>query len=268
VHQVPQMLWMQLEMDGTRTVALNVWDKAGHKLDANPFLDPKVRLAIAQTVDAKLIVDRVLRGNARVVGIPSIPGTGGYQADLDTHWPVDPAHAKVLLAEAGYPDGFITQLNCPTERYPSAEDVCRAVASMLGRIGIEVRVNPMVWPDFARMLVNGPDSSFHLIGVSSSWDVQDSFVSEMMTRNVKAGEGFFNWALWHNEALDKIAGELRVTFDPARRDALYREGLTIGRDQVYADFLYQPLLSWGGKDTVSGVVRPDATMVLQNVTIK
>lgn len=266
LHQVPQMLWMQLEMDGTRDVALNVWDKAGQVLQANPFKDTRVRQAIAEAVDAKLIVDRILRGNARVVGIPALPGTAGYQKDLDTHWPTDPAHAKALLAEAGYPQGFVTQLNCPTERYASAEDVCRAVAGMLGRVGIEVRVNTMVWPDFARMLVNGPSSSFHLIGVASVWDAQDAFVSEMMTRDPKAGDGFFNWALWHNDALDHVARELRVTFDPARREALYRQGLEIGKRDVYAVYLYQPMLSWGSKNAVEATVRSDSTVVLQNAS--
>ncbi len=267
LRQVPQMLWMQLEMDGTRDVALNVTDKSGQPLHANPFKDVRVRLAIAQAIDVKLIIDRILHGNARVVGIPALPGTGGYQAALDQHWPTDPAHAKALLAEAGYPNGFVTALNCPTERYPSAEDVCRAVAGMLGRIGIEVRVNDMVWPEFARMLVNGPSSSFHLIGVASSWDVQDAFVSDMMTRNPKAGEGFFNWALWHNDDFDRVARELRVTFDPARRAALDTQGLQIGRDQVYAVFLFQPLLSWASTDKVSGTMRADATLVLQDVTV-
>ncbi len=268
LHQVPQMLWMQLEMDGTRDVALDVWDKSGKPLKANPFKDTRVRMAIAQAINVPLIISRILHGNGRVVGIPALPGTGGYDAALDKHWPFDPAHAKALLAQAGYPNGFITQLNCPTERYPSAEDVCRAVAGMLGRIGIEVRVNDMVWPQFARMLVNGPTSSFHLIGVASSWDAQDAFVSEMMTRNPKAGEGFFNWALWHNDQLDHIARELEVTFNPAKREALYKQGLTIGRDDVYAVFLFQPMLSWGSTTKVSGTVRSDSTLVLQNIVVK
>lgn len=268
VNKAPQLLWMQLEMDGSREVALDVFDKQGKPLAANPFKDVRVRQAIAQTVDAKLIVDRIMRGNARVVGIPSIPGFGGYQADLDTRWPTDAAKAKALLSEAGYPNGFVTQLNCPAERYVNSEDVCRAVASMLARIGIEVRVKSFLWPEFARMLVNGPSSSFHLIGVASSWDTQDAFTSLMMTRNAKAGEGFFNWALWTNPEIDQIAREIRVTFDPAKRNELYRRGIEIGKQDVYAVFLYQPFLVWGAKNTISATVRPDSTLLLQDVVVK
>jgi peptide/nickel transport system substrate-binding protein len=268
VHEVPQLLWMQLEMDGTRDVALNTWDKDGQPLKSNPFKDVRVRTAIAQTVDAKLMVDRVLRGAGRVVGVYALPGTEGYVASQDTRWPTDPAHAKALLAEAGYPNGFVTQLNCPVERYALAEDVCRATASMLGRIGIEVRVNTMVWPEFARMLVNGPSSSFHLIGVASTFGAQDVFVSEMMTRDPKSGEGFFNWALWHNDKLDAIARELRVTFDQKRRDQLSYDGLEVGKDNVYAVTLYQPMLIWASKANVNATLRADSTLLLQDASVK
>ena len=268
VHQVPQQLWMQLELDGSRPVALDTWDRAGQPLKTNPFKDVRVRTAIAQAIDAKLMVDRILRGAGRVVGVYALPGTDGYVAAQDTRWPTDPARARALLAEAGFADGFVTQLNCPTERYALSEDVCRAVASMLGRIGIEVRVNTMVWPEFARMLVNGPSSSFHLIGVASTWGSQDVFASEMMTRNPKAGEGFFNWALWTNERLDAIARELRVTFDEKRRAALAFEGLEVAKSNVYAVTLYQPMLIWGSKSNITGTLRSDSTLLLQDVQVK
>ncbi len=267
VNKTPQILWTQLEMDGSRDVALDLWDKQGRPLASNPFKNVKVRQAIAHAVDAKLLVDRILRGQARVVGIPSIPEIGGYQADLDKRWPTDLAKAKALLAEAGYPEGFAAQLNCPSERYVNSEEVCRAVASMLARIGIDVRVKAMIWPEFARMLVNGPSTSFHFIGVASAWDTQDAFTAIMMTRDPKAGEGSFNWALWSNAELDKVARDIRVTFGSEKRNELYRKGLEIGRDNVHAVYLYQNYLIWGAKKTVSGRIRPDSTVLLQDMTI-
>ena len=150
VLQAPQQLFMQLEMDGTRDVALDVFDKAGQPLKANPLKDVRVRQAFAHAVDAKLIVDRVMRGNAKVIGTASAAGFGGYQADLDVRWPTDVAKAKALLAEAGYPDGFAIQLNCPLERYINTDEICRAVASMLARIGVDVRVKGSPWPASTR----------------------------------------------------------------------------------------------------------------------
>jgi len=269
ISEAPQMLWMQLELDGTRDQALETYDREGNPLPENPFRDTRVRQAIAHAVDANLIVDRVMRGRARVVGSNSIPGFGGYQEDLDQRWETDVDRARELLAEAGYPEGFVTTMNCPLERYVNTDDICRAVASMLARVGIDVRVNGMVWPEFARMLVNGPDSSFHLIGMGpDSRDTQDAFTGYVMTRNPDANEGFFNWALFSNPEIDELTRTLTVTFDGDEREALYRDLLTRARDAVNAVYLHQPMIIWGMRGGVSAPIRSDATVTLQNVTVE
>jgi ABC-type transport system substrate-binding protein len=90
----------------------------------------------------------------------------------------------------------------------------------------------------------------------------------MMTRNPKAGEGFFNWALWHNDKLDSIARELRVTFDQKRRDQLSFDGLEVAKSNVYAVTLYQPMLIWGSKANVTATLRSDSTLLLQDAIVK
>jgi peptide/nickel transport system substrate-binding protein len=269
VVQAPQQLIMLLEMDGTRDVALDAWDKAGQPLKTNPLKDVRVRRAFAHAVDANLIVDRVMRGQAKVVGTAAAPGLGGYQPDLDVRWPTDVARARALLAEAGYPDGFAIQLNCPLERYVNTDEICRATASLLARIGVEVRVKGSPWPEFARMLVNGPNSSFHLIGAAgNSGDSQDTFISIMATRGKEPGWGATNWAMWSNAEFDTVAKELTQTFDEARRTELYRRALTIGKDQVHAVYLHQPLLTWAMRTAVTMPPRADAAIILKDVVIR
>lgn len=263
----PQLLWIQLEMDGTRDEALGVFDKQGNALKANPWKDVRVRQAVAHAVNAEAIVERIMRGRARVLGESSIPEIGGYQADLDERWAFDVEKSKALLAEAGYPDGFGTTMNCPNERYVNIEDVCRGVASMLAKVGIDVTVNSLSWPQFAELLVKGPNSSFHAIGVASVWDTQDAFLSIMKTRNKETGEGFFNWALWTNPEFDAIAEELRTTFDPAKREELYRAGLTLGKEAVNAVYLYQNQLIWAAREGVEGHMRSDSVLELENLTV-
>ncbi|MCX8997120.1 ABC transporter substrate-binding protein [Rhizobiaceae bacterium BDR2-2] len=265
----PQRLFMELEMDGSRNVALATYDKSGQPLPSNPFKDVRVRQAIAHGINAQLIVDRIMRGKAKVIGTGSAPGFSGYQADLDSHWDYDVDLSKKLLTEAGYPDGFSTTLNCPLERYVNTDEICKAVSSMLARVGIDVKVNAMVWPEFAKMLTNGPNSSFHLIGAAgNSGDVQDTFVAVMATRDKDKGRGQQNWALWTNPQFDAIVDELVGTLDAKRRTELYREGLTIARDNVHAVYLHQPFLTWAMNASVSIPVRADSTVMFQNVEIK
>ncbi|WIY52707.1 ABC transporter substrate-binding protein [Devosia sp. YIM 151766] len=266
--QIPQLSWMQLEMDGTRDVAIEVYDKAGNPIEANPLKDVRVRQAFAHAIDAQLIVDRVMRGNARVVGIPSVPGLAGHQPQVDQRLETDLDKAKQLLADAGYPDGFQIQLNCPLERYVNTDEICRAAASMLARIGVDVRVKGMLWPDFAAMLVNGPDSSFHLIGAGpNSWDGQDTFSTIISTRDIENNTGNFNWALWSNARVDEINLELAQTFDQDQRDALFEEGFTIARDEVHAVYLHQAMLSWATSDRFDSQMRGDGFPLLADVTV-
>lgn len=268
VTETPQLLAMQLELDGSREVALDTFDKSGAPITSNPFKDTRVRLAIAHAVDANLIVERVMRGHARVLGTAAVPGITGYQPDLNVRWPTDLEKARALMAEAGYADGFRTTLNCPLERYVNTEEICRAVASMLARIDIAVDVKGMVWPEFARMLVNGPSSSFHLIGSgSNSWDLQDTFSATMRTRVPEEQKGFFNWGLYSNPVVDEVADALPRTFDPDERTELYRRGLIAARDTVHAVYLHQAMLLWGLRDGVTAPMRGDATLTLQNVTV-
>jgi peptide/nickel transport system substrate-binding protein len=118
------------------------------------------------------------------------------------------------------------------------------------------------------MLVNGPTSSFHLIGNgANSFDSQDTFTATMMTRDAEANEGFFNWALYSNETVDQVSRELPVTFDEARREELYRMGMEAARDTISAVYLHQPMITWGMQDDIEAPIRGDATLTLQNVMV-
>jgi oligopeptide transport system substrate-binding protein len=75
----------------------------------NPFHDARVRRAFAMAVDKQAIVDQVMRiGNPVATTIIPRNSIGGYQSPKGVAY--DPAGARTLLAEAGYPggQGFIT----------------------------------------------------------------------------------------------------------------------------------------------------------------
>ena len=85
-------------------------------------------------------------------------------------FPFDPEASKKLLADAGYPDGFEVQLNCPNDRYVNDEAICQAVVGMLARIG--AKVDLLAEPKskyFARLAAAGGfDTSFYLQGWTPS----------------------------------------------------------------------------------------------------
>src|SRR5687768_52522 len=78
----------------------------------NPFLDIRVRRAMNMAVDREAIKRVVKRGLSIPAGIMVAPGVHGHSKDIDIVMKPDPAGAKKLLAEAGYPDGFEFTLDC------------------------------------------------------------------------------------------------------------------------------------------------------------
>ena len=129
----PELRTIFLGMDQSREQLLKS-DVKGR----NPFRDQRVRLAIALAIDEEAIVAKVMRGQGRPTWLLWAPGVAGYDAALDHRPEFNPDHAKALLAEAGYPNGFGVTLDCPNDRYVMDEAICTSLAPMLARIGIRL----------------------------------------------------------------------------------------------------------------------------------
>src|SRR3546814_2975302 len=81
-----------------------------------------------------------MRGAAKPLGSLVATSVNGYDDSFGKPYKPDPAKAKKLLAEAGYPDGFEVTLDCPNDRYVNDEKICQAVAGMLARVGIKINL--------------------------------------------------------------------------------------------------------------------------------
>ena len=85
-------------------------DAAGRTGADNPLTKQKVRQAIWHAIDRKAIADKLVTGGSRVPAAPCFPSQFGCDAEIAVPYDYDPAKAKRLLAEAGYPDGFDVEL--------------------------------------------------------------------------------------------------------------------------------------------------------------
>ena len=107
----------------------------------NPFKDLRVRKAVYHAINVPLIIDKVLRGQAQPTGAFLSPLVDGSPAELDRRLPYDPARARLLLGEAGYPNGFSITLDCVNVAW--RENVCQAVAAMLTQVGIRTTLRSL-----------------------------------------------------------------------------------------------------------------------------
>ena len=156
----PEVRTIFLGMDQTR-------DELGHSSvkGKNPFKDVRVRKAFYQAIDEDAINKKVMRGQATPTAVMIAPSLFSLSKDFH-RFPFDPEASKKLLADAGYPDGFEVQLDCPNDRYVNDEQICQAVVGMLARVGVKVDLNAEPKSKFFASIsaAGGYDSSFYLLG--------------------------------------------------------------------------------------------------------
>src|SRR5262245_54664377 len=107
---VPLGDYQRLKVDPRFGKEMKVWDRAQVQFLAlnprvyAPFKDVRVRQAFAQAIDKQKVINQVFHGLYIPAGGMLPPGIPGYDAQLKG-LPYDPARAKQLLADAGFPGG-------------------------------------------------------------------------------------------------------------------------------------------------------------------
>jgi peptide/nickel transport system substrate-binding protein len=127
-----------IAMDAVRAESPFVSGRDGQPAQ-NPLRDRRVRQALSMAIDRNAISTRLMEGSATPASqfLPSsIDGTSPNLRPT----PHDPARARALLAEAGFPNGFRLTLHATTDRYPKDEQIAQAVAQMWTRIGLQASV--------------------------------------------------------------------------------------------------------------------------------
>ncbi len=236
----------------------------------NPFKDRRVRLAFALAIDVEAIRDKIMRGASVPAGLMVAPQINGFNPELNDRWPYDPERAKALLAEAGYPDGFEITMDCPNNRYVNDEKICQAVAAMLAKIG--VKVDLLAQPKskyFAKVLAqNDYDTSFYLLGwTPGTFDSHNPIFNLMMCRDKETGAGLFNLGGYCNPRVDELGRLIESETDPEKRQAMIDEAFRIHKEDVGHIPLHQQPLSWGVRDGIALVQRPDNVLDLRYVRV-
>jgi len=235
----------------------------------NPFQDVRVRKAFFLAIDIEAIKGRVMAGAARPAALMVAPQINGWSAALDQRPAYDPEQAKVLMDEAGYEEGFEVTMDCPNDRYVNDEAICRAVASMLAKIGVKVTVLAQTKSRYFTKVLeqNDFDTSFYLLGwTPPTFDAHNPLASLMSCR--AGGLGTFNLGGYCNERVSELTKEIKGEVDQAKRQALIDEAFSIHLEEVGHIPLHQQPLSWGVSDRVSVVQRPDNVFDLRYAVMK
>ncbi len=237
-------------------------DTAGQPLPNNPFRDVRVRRALSLALDRPAIVARALDGQGIATG-QMVPEQFGA---FDTGFAVpaaDPAAARRLLAEAGYPHGFGMTIGCPNNRFVNDARVCQAAGQMLARAGFTVRVETMPWNVFSPRTVetrNDLPVMMYGLSLSSSRDASYILSTSVHTRNVAQAFGQGNRGRFSDPRLDALIGDAIIR-DDAGREAALRHAMREAIDQVPIVPMYNQVVLVAAKRGIAYTPRMDEQLV-------
>lgn len=252
-------------VSGVRIIylAMDDWrktDTPGVPGGKNPFLDVRVRKAIYQAIDVNALRDKIFNGAAEPATQWTAKQLESYDPSLK-RFPYDPAAAKKLLAEAGYPNGFTVRLDSPNDRYLDDSLVAQAIAGMLGNVGITVQVNAVTKAVFFPNMDKG-DFTMYLAGWGpndpiSNWD------AIFHCKDAAQGYGVTNREHYCNPKADQIMARAASIFDPTFRIPAEREAYRLAdrRDMAYVPLYWEDVIA-GVNNHIGWESRPADELIL------
>ena len=171
-----------------------------------PFSDVRVRRAITHAIDKKEVVKGAMFGFGRVLG-SNVDPLNPYFVDLANAMPHDPAKAKKLLAEAGYPNGFEAVLKVAPQYYYTVR-TGEILVSQLQKVGVKVKIEQIEWGQWLSRVWREADYDLTIIGHAEPWDIN----------NYANPKYYFRY---DNTEFQKLFKESEVTIDDRARRELY-----------------------------------------------
>lgn len=254
-----------LHMDSNRkTNSPFITAADGKPMEANPLTDARVRKAISKMIDRNVIVSRVMEGQAIPAGqlLDEVFFGTSKKLKPDAY---DPAGAKKLLAEAGYPNGFGVTLHSPNNRYINDGATAQAVAQFLSRNGIPTKVDTMPSNIFFSR-ASKLEFSLILAGWgAASGDTSSPLRALLATNNPKAGMGGANRGRFSSPELDALIAKAIVIIDDKQRDAALAAASEKAMELQGLIPLHYEVSTWASRKGVEYPGRADQSTIAQFV---
>ena len=197
-----------------------------------PFTDVRVRKAINMAINKKAIIDAVYLST----GIPAInpipPTMWSYNKSIKDD-PYDPAAAKKLLAEAGFPNGFETDLwAMPVQRpyNPNAKRIAELMQADLAKIGVKAEIKSFEWGEYRKRAQAGEHQMAELGWTGDNGD-PDNFLNTLLGCDSAKTNGS-NIAKFCYQPFEDLVQKAKHVSDIGERTKLYEQAQVIFKQQA------------------------------------
>jgi peptide/nickel transport system substrate-binding protein len=232
----------------------------------NPFKDRRVRQALYHAIDIDALHKQTMRSLSKPSG-GMTPSPLQSTPEIEKRFAFDPARAKKLLAEAGYPNGFEVTLDCPNNRYVNDEKICQALAAMWTKVGVTTRLvtlpRAQYFPKLEKL-----DTSLYMLGWGGASTDAIFTLQPVLHSYSGKGDGDYNYGRYGDGKFDAIVGEVKVEMNAEKRLALVRRALEIHKDGFYHLPLHRQVVPWAARANVDAPHRADNQVWATRVKIR
>lgn len=244
-----------------RYISLNVTQK--------PFDNAKVREAINYAINRQALAKVAFAGYAT-------PATGIVPPSIDfaqTYPPIayNPAKARELLKEAGYPNGFEATL-WSSHNHSTAQKVLQFTQQQLAQVGIKLKVTAMDAGQRAAEVESKAQKESGVRMFYTGWSASTGEADWALTPLFATASWpptIFNTAFYSNEQVDKDLADALKTTDRERKASLYKDAQDrIWKDQPWVPLVVEKLVSANTKNLTGFDVMPDTSFSFDDADLK
>ena len=204
------------------------------RTDQAPFTDPRVRQALALSLDRPAIVTALFKGAADVGNdspfAPVYPSTNTSipQRSLNV------AKAKALLSAAGHPNGFAATLTGEVfQEIPQYAQIIQQAAKAIGvNLKLNIEAQPKYYGNYLFGTSDWLDATVSLVDYGHRGVPNVFLTAPLQTTNAKTGTGAWNAAHFKNAQYDRLANQYIATGDLSTQRSLAGQIETLLLDQT------------------------------------
>jgi dipeptide transport system substrate-binding protein len=197
-----------------------------------PFDDVRVRKAVSMAINKKAIIDGVYLSTGVAAKNPIPPSMWSYN-DAIKDDAFDPEGAKKLLAAAGMPNGFTTDLwAMPVQRpyNPNAKRIAELMQADLAKIGVKAEIKTYEWGEYRKRMQAG-EHQMGMLGWTGDNGDPDNFLHTLLGCD-SAKSGGSNVAKFCHKPFDDLVLKAKTVSKQAERTDLYKKAQVVFKEQA------------------------------------
>jgi dipeptide transport system substrate-binding protein len=199
--------------------------------EKEPFTNKLVRQALNYAVNKQAIIDAVFQGSGKIAKNPIPPTIWSYN-DAVQDYSYDPEKAKALLAEAGFADGFETNIwAMPVQRpyNPNARRMAELIQADWAKVGVKAEVVSFEWGEYLDRSKVGEHQTL-LLGWTGDNGDPDNFLFVLL--GCEAAKDSANRARWCHQEFNDLLVQAKQTSDVAKRTELYEQAQVVFKEEA------------------------------------